>query len=66
LGLALDERGINHLARRSFPTSAYIKYVLNHGKEIADPDGTSEENIGLACVSVDVLWSFKLRVRLLA
>lgn len=59
LALALDVRGINHLARRSFPTNTYIKYVPNYGNEIADPDGTSEENIGLACASVDVLWSFK-------
>lgn len=48
LALALDERGINHLARRSIPTGTYIKYVSNNGKEIADPDGTSEESIGLA------------------
>lgn len=59
MALDLDVRGINHLARRSFPTSTHIKYVSNHGKEIADPDGTSEENIGLACASVDMLWSFK-------
>ena len=61
LALALDERGINHLARRSFPTYTYIKYVSNHGKEIADPDGTSKESIGLACASVDVRipWSLK-------
>jgi len=54
LALALDERGINHLARRSFPTSTHIKSVSNHGKEIADPDGTLEESIGLALMELGV------------
>ena len=32
LALALDERGINHLARRSFPTSTCIEYTFETWK----------------------------------
>jgi hypothetical protein len=55
LALALDERGINHLSRRSFPTSMYTETRFRTWRgETADPGVISEEDNGLAYKSVDV------------